>query len=298
MKGNSKLVALFYCIFCFYNLGQTLMTYFVNYAELAFVKENFTPVMTVFNDKMWFFSTLPAILTLFITIVLLWQTPKYLTKWMIFLSVGLTTVYVIVNIWYIQPIHASMIKQGFLTEILSLAFNFQVIPAVLQSLLALWLLNEYFAHVKPLARWSFLIVFILAWFTMGTGTIESFVAYPIWREVGANDWLAFRGAVTAPVFFGIYLIPGYLPMILAILMFWFRPVGIPRWSVGAIIGLIIIVFVVTAIYFVPDIQMQLDKAYSQNLIDDLIKNDFLYRGWAAYLYVFLTAWMFMKVETV
>jgi hypothetical protein len=48
---------------------------------------------------------------------------------------------------------------------------------------------------------------------------------------------------------------------------------------------------------VPGIQMQLDKAYSQNLIDDLIKNDFLYRGWAAYLYVGLTAWMFMKVET-
>jgi hypothetical protein len=206
-------------------------------------------------------------------------------------------VYVIVNIWYIQPIHASMIKQGFLNEILSFAFNFQVIPAVLQSLLAVWLLNEYFANVKPLARWSFLIVFILAWFTMGTGTIESFVAYPIWREVGANDWLAFRVAVTTPVFFGIYLIPGYLPMILSILMFWFRPTGIPRWSVGAIIGLIIIVFVVTAIYFVPDIQMQLDKGYSQKLIDDLIKNDFLYRGWAAYLYVGLTAWLFMKVET-
>jgi hypothetical protein len=131
---------------------------------------------------------------------------------------------------------------------------------------------------------------------MGTGTMEGFVAYPFWREIGATDWLAARQAPSAASFFWIFLIPGYLPMILTIVMFWHRPAGIARWVPMAIVGLILIVFVVTAVYFVPDLQMELDKAYSRPLIDELIKNDIPYRGWAAYLYVLLTMWAFTKVE--
>jgi hypothetical protein len=290
---------LVYFFFCFYHLGETLMTYFVNLAELVHVHEQAKTVFEIFSQKMFIFSQIPSILMLLATVSLLWFAPKSFTKWSVYLAIGLALISVSVGFFYIQPIYDTL-PQTSLTpsvqaQLFPVFFWGKIIPATLQALIGFWWLNGYFGQTKPLPRWAFLVVFVLACFTMGTGTMEGYVAYPFWREIGTSDWLAARQAPGAAAFFGIFLIPGYLPMILTIVMFWHRPAGLSKWVPTAIIGLIVIVFVVTAAYFVPDLQMKLDEGYSRELIDELLKNDLPYRGWAAYSYVLLTMWAFTKV---
>lgn len=293
-------VLLVYFLLCFYQLGDVLMTYLVNYAELIHAHQNIKPVFDVFASKMLVFSQMPSVLLLLATFSLLWFAPKAWPKWSVYVCVGLALLSVVVGFGFIQPIYTRLPQTGLSSAVQSRLFPLaqagKILPAVSQSMIGLWWLNRYFGSVKPLSRWAFLVVFCFACFTLGTSNIEAFVAYPVWREVGSTDWLSFRGAVTATAFFGIYLIPGYLPMILTIVMFWHRPAGVARWVPAAIIGLILIIFVVTAVYFVPDLQMKLDEAFSRPLIDELMKNDIPYRGWAGYLYMLTTFWAFTQVE--
>ena len=297
-----KWVLLPYFVFTFYYFGTIIMTYFVNYPQLAQVQENIVPVMNVFNGKMKMFFNLPSLFLVFPSLFLLYLRPNIFPNWAIWTSVVLCIVSVGSTLFVIAPIHKTLPDTGMsdvvIQQLWPIFMKFQIVPMVMQVIIAVWFLNIYFQGNKLGSRIIFTIVFCVALFTWGTGYIEGFVAYPTWLKVGATDWLAYRQAVSGPVFFGVFLIPGYLPLIMLIPMFWKRPIGIPKYLVTIMLCAILWIFVITAIYFVPDLQMELDKGYSKNLIEDLIKYDFPMRGIAGLVFMFTALYMFIKIESV
>ena len=55
------------------------------------------------------------------------------------------------------------------------------------------------------------------------------------------------------------------------------------------------VFFITATYFVPKIQLPLDKGFSLPLIEEFLRNNFPIRGSVIVAMYFVTAWLFLKV---
>jgi hypothetical protein len=172
----------------------------------------------------------------------------------------------------------------------------QAIPLFLLAITVIILLNDFFKNQKLLRRLLFLSIFTLMFYSNGTNAIEVFLQYPLWRVVGQEDWLPFRQAIGFLPFMLVYLIPGFLNLLLIIPSIWLRPK-----KISIVVPLLILVLMLwgtyhTATYFVPQIQQQLDKGYSLKLIDDLINNDFILRNSKMFIQLLLLIWVFVKME--
>jgi hypothetical protein len=117
--------------------------------------------------------------------------------------------------------------------------------------------------------WLFLICFVLVFYGMGASFVESFVNYPTWRLIGANEFRAYHHALS-PLVIGYMVIPMILATILTILLLWFRPAPLPRWAIWLSIVLQLIIWVSTLAIQLP-IQKQLTRdGLSLPLIERLI----------------------------
>jgi hypothetical protein len=124
--------------------------------------------------------------------------------------------------------------------------------------------------------WLFLITFALVFYGMGAAAVESFVNYPTWPLIGANEFRAYHRAL-GPLIIGHMVIPMLAATLLTILLLWFRPAFIPRWMVCVAIGLQLIVWISTATIQLP-IQGQLSAdGLSLPLIDRLRVTSFWFR---------------------
>lgn len=288
-----------YFMLCMYFFGSIMMTHFVIYSHFEKVHDNFQTYMEVFNYKMNFFCHLPAILLLISSILLWFNCPKEFPRWTVLASIILGIISVSTTFFAIIPLHKTLQITGFNTttydHLLSVSLTFQIIPIVLQVLIAIWLLSIYLQDTKPFARWLFIIICVLNFYTQATGWTESFVAYPMWAEVSKSDWLTFRVGAGFLIFVLIFLIPGFLPMLLMPFLFWFRPKGIPKFYVVIYVVAFLWLFGITATYFVPDLQTPLDKIYSPKLIEELRRNDLLLRFPVGLILFLLPSWMLIKV---
>lgn len=113
-----------------------------------------------------------------------------------------------------------------------------------------------------------------------------FVLYPSLNSVQQN---------IVPVMKTFSLLPAYLPLFLCIAMFWRRPAGIPKWMVTVFLVAQLWILIVTAIYFVPNIQIPLDTTYSPAIIENLLRNEIPLRSSAELLIFFVTGGMLLKV---
>lgn len=75
--------------------------------------------------------------------------------------------------------------------------------------------------------WLFLSTFVLVFYGMGAASVESFVNYPTWSLIGANEFRAYHRAV-GPLIVGYMVIPLLVATLLTILLLWLRPASIPR----------------------------------------------------------------------
>ena len=117
--------------------------------------------------------------------------------------------------------------------------------------------------------WLFLISFALVFYGMGASFVESFVNYPTWRLIGANEFRAYHQAL-GPLIIGYMVIPMLITTLLTMLLLWFRPAPIPRWAIWLSIVLQLMIWVSTATIQLP-IQVQLSKdGLSLALIERLI----------------------------
>ncbi|HZG51334.1 MAG TPA: hypothetical protein VEZ40_04285 [Pyrinomonadaceae bacterium] len=138
--------------------------------------------------------------------------------------------------------------------------------------------------------WLFLISFTLVFYGLGASFVESFVNYPTWRLIGANEFLAYHQALS-PLVIGYMVIPLLIATLLTVLLLRFRPVPIPRWAIRLAVVLQLIVWISTVAIQLP-IQMQLSRdGLSLPLIDRLIFTNLWLRKVPQIINAFLFLWM-------
>ena len=121
----------------------------------------------------------------------------------------------------------------------------------------------------------FSVYILLAFYVFGGGIINLLVGYRTWRAVGANEFPEFH-QIDSSLIIPLFVIFFFLSFIPQILLFWFRPIVIPKWLVWLALLFNFITLVSTIIIQIP-IQVELDKQSSLELIERLISTDFIYR---------------------
>ena len=290
---------LLYFALCFYYFGVIMFVHYSDYNSLDKIHENILPVMEIFNGQMILVCYIPAALLLSSSISLYWFGPTIFPRWIILSSIVLCLLSVITTIFIIAPIHSGILTLGFNQEIqkkiIAVSLYFQIIPAFLQVLLALTLLNTFLKDTKPFPRILFILVFACIFYGAGTDWVDKFINYRFWSAIGATDWMIFRKSANQ-FLFKVYLIPIFLPMLLLLPLYWFKPKGIPKYLIIIAFLCYLWEFGITATYFVPKLQQYLtNKGFSLPIIQELQNKDFLYRGSVGVLLFIVAAIMFYKI---
>jgi len=105
--------------------------------------------------------------------------------------------------------------------------------------------------------------------------VNALVAYRTWRWVGAEEFPKFHH-VDAELIIPLFVVFFFLSFIPQILLFWFRPIAIPRWMVFLALLFNLITMISTITVQIP-IQAKLDQAFSLDLIEKLISTDMVWR---------------------
>ena len=147
---------------------------------------------------------------------------------------------------------------------------------------------------RPLSVWLFLATFCLIFYGMGASFVESFVNYPTWRLIGANEFRAYHNAVS-PLVIGYMVIPMLVGTVLSIVMLWVRPIQIPLGAILAAVILQLIIWVSTATIQLP-IQFQLGAdGLSIPAIERLIFTNLWFRKVPQVITSALFVWMMYTV---
>jgi len=123
--------------------------------------------------------------------------------------------------------------------------------------------------------WVFSIYLLLALYVFGGGMVTSLVSYPTWKWIGPQEFPMFHQAGNALII-PSFVVLFFLSFIPQILLFWFRPAVIPVWMVGLAFFFNLIMLISSITIQIP-IQIELDKAFSIELIDRLIQTDLMFR---------------------
>ena len=134
---------------------------------------------------------------------------------------------------------------------------------------------------------------LLAFYVFGGGIVNSLVAYRTWRAVGANEFHAFH-QIDSSLIIPLFVVFFFFSFIPQILLFWFRPMVIPRWLVLLALFFNLITLVSTVTVQIP-IQNELGKTFSLELIERLISTDFLGRRIPMFLLAIINFTMLYKV---
>ena len=131
------------------------------------------------------------------------------------------------------------------------------------------------ANKNKISTIVFSVYMLLAFYVFGGGIVNSLVAYKTWRAVGPNEFPEFHH-IDSALIIPLFVVFFFLSFIPQILLFWFRPMVIPRWLVWLALLFNFITLVSTVTIQIP-IQVELDKYFSLELIERLISTDFMYR---------------------
>ena len=127
-----------------------------------------------------------------------------------------------------------------------------------------------------MSRWVFMLAFALVFYGNGAAFVESFVNYPSWHLIGANEFTAYH-AFIGPRVITFLVAPAVAGTLVTILLFWFRPAAIPLWWVWTVVILQAVIWISTATIQVP-IQLQLaTDGFSAPLVDRLIATNWWLR---------------------
>ena len=121
----------------------------------------------------------------------------------------------------------------------------------------------------------FSVYILLGFYVFGGGIVNSLVAYRTWRAVGPNEFPEFHH-IDSSLIIPLFVVFFFFSFIPQILLFWFRPIAIPRGLVWLALVFNFITLVSTIIIQIP-IQVELDKKFSLELIERLISTDFIFR---------------------
>ena len=121
-------------------------------------------------------------------------------------------------------------------------------------------------------RLYFMIVFALVFYVVGAAFVESFVNYPTWKLIGANEFKNYHQGLSALIIKTMVL-PWLVEILLNILLLWLRPRIVPRGAVAAALIFNAIILISTVTIQIP-IQARLSAdGFSADLIDKLLATD-------------------------
>jgi hypothetical protein len=144
------------------------------------------------------------------------------------------------------------------------------------------------------STWLFLFAFALSFYCMGASFMESFVNYPTWRLIGANEFRTYHQAIS-PLVIAYLVAPMVLATVLTALLLWLRPAPIPRWALLLSLILQVITWVSTAAIQIP-IQLQLSRdGLSVPLIDQLMFTNWWLRRVPHLINSILYLWMMSRL---
>ena len=139
----------------------------------------------------------------------------------------------------------------------------------------------------------FSIYILLAFYIFGAGVVNALVAYRTWRWVGPDEFPKFH-QIDASLIIPLFVVPFFLSFLPQILLFWFRPMSIPKGYVWLALLLNLTVLISTIVIQIP-IQNELDNKFSSALIERLISTDFMYRRIPMFLLAITNFIMLYKV---
>ncbi|MGI8566318.1 MAG: hypothetical protein ACR2LZ_07535 [Pyrinomonadaceae bacterium] len=138
-------------------------------------------------------------------------------------------------------------------------------------------------------RLYFTMVFALVCYVIGSGFVQSFVNYPTWKLVGADEFKTYHNGMS-PLIIKFMVLPWLVEIALTISLLWLRPQAIPRRAVAAAL-MLNAVSAISAVTVQIPIQIQLgDSGLSVELLDKLLETDSI-RATASILKAFLYLWM-------
>jgi hypothetical protein len=131
--------------------------------------------------------------------------------------------------------------------------------------------------VNKITTWNFIFFIGISFYSMGATLVESLVNYPIWHIIGHSDtWTTYHIALGEKII-PVLAVPVLLLQLIAnVLLFFFRPFLIPKWTVWTTLLLLLIVIISSAFIQIP-IQFKLNEGYSSELMDTLISSDLFFR---------------------
>jgi hypothetical protein len=140
----------------------------------------------------------------------------------------------------------------------------------------------------------FLATFCLTFYGMGASFVESFVNYPTWPLIGANEFRTYHNTL-GPLVIRYMVIPMLIGTVLSIVLLWVRPIRIPFWAILAAVILQLVIWVSTAAIQLP-IQFQLgENGLSIPAIERLIFTNFWFRKVPQVITSALFIWMMYTV---
>jgi hypothetical protein len=115
-------------------------------------------------------------------------------------------------------------------------------------------------HANPVN--DLILLFALTFALYRVGDIWAFqvVLFPLWRRVRAEDFPAYHQAHFRSIF-GVIFVPMGLSALSAILLWFFPPLGAPRWLLGAALALQALLFI-SLIYWIP-FQLRIEREGNQ-----------------------------------
>jgi hypothetical protein len=142
--------------------------------------------------------------------------------------------------------------------------------------------------------WVFSIAFALVWYGNGAAFIESFVNYPSWHLVGAEEFSAYHQFIS-PRVIAFLVAPAVLGTIFTIALIWLRPLGVPAWALWGAILTQIVVWTSTIAIQLP-IQFALSESgFSVELIERLTTTNFWLRRVPYVISAALFLWMAVRL---
>ena len=121
----------------------------------------------------------------------------------------------------------------------------------------------------------FSIYILISFYVFGGSMVNSLVGYRTWRYVGENEFVRFHQVDSSQII-PVFVIFFFILIVPLILLFWFRPLIIPRWLIWMALFFYAINLISTIAIQIP-IQLELGKGYSLELIDKLIWTDLIFR---------------------
>lgn len=146
---------------------------------------------------------------------------------------------------------------------------------------------------KKVSNIVFSVYILTTFYVLGGGIVNSLVAYRTWRAVGEEEFIKFH-QIDSSLIIPLFVVVFFFSFIPQILLFWFRPIIIPKKLVWLAFLLNIITLVSTITIQIP-IQNELANGYSLPLIDRLISTDMLYRRIPTLLMAIINFIMLYKV---